>query len=125
MEQEQIKPEQLPEAPKLKMDHKPITVPSSSVLVEPPTTGSEEARWERIKQHKKKLEQENKRRLKKRRLVCYSCWTKDGNCCCNLTEVDADHPVMSLGGKHHWARCSGSGKCEEIPDAIPITRDGQ
>lgn len=115
---------------KLRFATKPIVAPDASdFLNEEPERGSEEARKERVQRHKKKLESENKLRLKKRRLVCFSCGRFDGICWCNITECPADHPIMIDWGKGHtnhmWARCGGTGKCEQIPDIIPVTRDGQ
>lgn len=100
-----------------------VHIPDASKFREPATEGSEEERKSRIEKHKKKLEQENKKRQKKRRLVCFSCWTKDGGCWCNQHEVDADHPLVMDDGRHHWKSWNGDGKCNTIPNAICITRE--
>lgn len=116
------RPTQLNAPAKPKFRFGAVNVPS---MEEPATEGPESVRWERVHRHKKKLEQENKTRTKKRRLVCYTCWGKDGSCCCNLHEVDADHPLMVTGSGHQWKCAGGDGRCVEIPNAVRITNDGR
>lgn len=110
------KPGQPFQPPKLKFNNGP----------EPATTGSEEVRWARVHREKKRLEQDNKTRQKKRRLVCFTCWGYDGSCCCNIHEVPADHPLVQDGQTgHHWKCARGDGSCVTIPDAVRLTNDGR
>ena len=79
--------------------------------------------FDAIQKAKKKLEAKNKRNKKQRRLVCFSCWEKDGDCCQNIWEVDADHPFMNDGIRTHcWKSYGGDGLCNTITNAVRITR---